>query len=110
MKPLPPTLREKQRYLRFRIHAEEDVRFGEFVDAVWGSVLSYMGSKNAGKANHWVIKNKFKHRSQEGVIKVEKSSVDDFRAALTLVDNFEGKKGFVEVAEVSGSIKKLEDR
>lgn len=108
MKPLPPSIREKQRYLKFSIHAEETIEFGEFVDAVWNSALSYMGSKDAGKANHWIIKNKFDEKDQQGVIKVEKSSVDDFRAALTLIDSFAGKNGFVEVTEVSGSIKKLQ--
>jgi ribonuclease P/MRP protein subunit POP5 len=108
VKPLPPSIREKQRYLKFRIHAEEDVEFGEFVETVWDTVLGYMGSKDAGKANHWIIKNKFSESDPEGVIKVERSSVNDFRAALTLIDSFGGKNGFVEVTEISGSIKKLQ--
>lgn len=108
MKPLPPSIREKQRYLKFKIHAEEEVKFGEVVDTIWESVLGYMGSKDAGKANHWIIKNKFDEDAQQGVIKVERGSVQDFRSALTMIDSFEAKKGFVEVKAVSGSIKKLE--
>lgn len=109
MKPLPPAIREKQRYLKFRIHAEEEVEFGELSETIWSSVLSYMGSKDTGKANHWLIKNSFDRKAQEGIIKVERSSLDDFRAAVTLLDSFRGKNGFIEIKEVSGSIKKLQD-
>ncbi|MFT4868104.1 MAG: ribonuclease P/MRP protein subunit POP5 [Candidatus Nanohaloarchaea archaeon] len=109
MKPLPPSIREKKRYLKFKVHAEEPVNFGELSDSVWGSCLSYLGSKRTGEANHWLIKNQFNRSDQTGVIKVEKSCVEDFRAALTLVDKIGDKKSFIEVKRVSGSIKKLKD-
>lgn len=109
MKPLPPSMREKKRYLKFKIHSEEAVGFGELVDTVWEASLGYLGSKRTGEANHWIIKNQFDREKQEGIIKVENSCVDDFRAALTLVDQIAGKKGFFEVERVSGSIKKLKN-
>lgn len=108
MKPLPPSIREKKRYLRFKVHAEEDVELGEVVDAVWDACLEYMGAKDTGKADHWVIKNQFDGESQEGIVRVERSMVDDFRASLCFVESLGGKKGFIEVTAVSGSIKKLE--
>lgn len=109
MKPLPPSIREKERYLRFRIHAEEKVEFGELADAVWSAVLGYIGSKGAGNSNHWIISNQFNEDKQEGIIRVERSSVDDFRAALSFINSFGDKNGFLEITKVSGSIKKVED-
>lgn len=109
MKPLPPSIREKKRYLKFKVHSERSVEFGKLSDAIWKSCLNYLGSKRTGEANHWVIKNQFDQESQEGIIKVEKSCLDDFRAALTLIDRIGDEKGFIEVQQVSGSIKKLKD-
>jgi ribonuclease P/MRP protein subunit POP5 len=109
MKPLPPSMREKKRYLKFKVHAEEPINFGELSDSVWETSLNYLGSKRTGEANHWLIKNQFDKERQKGVIKVEKSCVEDFRTALTLVDKIGDKKGFIEVQQVSGSIKKLKD-
>lgn len=109
MKHLPPSIREKKRYLKFKIHSEEPVDFGEVVDAVWNSSLNYLGSKRTGEANHWVIKNQFGKEDQKGIIKVEKSCTDDFRAALTFIDEIGGKNGFIEIQRVSGSIKKLKN-
>jgi ribonuclease P/MRP protein subunit POP5 len=109
MKPLPPSIREKKRYLKFKVHSERPVEFGELSDTIWKSCLNYLGSKRTGEVNHWVIKNQFDQESQIGVIKVEKSCLDNFRAALTLIDRIGDEKGFIEVQQVSGSIKKLKD-
>lgn len=108
MKPLPPAIREDKRYLKFKVHSEESVEFGEVVDSIWDNCLEYLGTKDTGKANHWTIKNQFDEESQEGVIKVEKSFVEDLRAALLFTDSFNGKEGFIEVKRVSGSLKKLQ--
>lgn len=109
MKPLPPSIREKKRYMKFKVHAEKPVEFGEVVDAIWSSSLNYLGSKRTGEANHWVIKNQFSREEQTGIIKVEKSCLNDFRSALTLIDKIGGEEGFIEIKQVSGSIKNLKD-
>lgn len=108
MKRLPPTLREKERYLRFRVRTEEPVEFGDVVDAVWDSALDYLGSKGASAADFWIVKNRFDEDSMTGVIKVNRDSEPELRAALALVDRIGSSKGFISVEDVSGSIKKLD--
>ncbi|MFB6209043.1 MAG: Rpp14/Pop5 family protein [Candidatus Nanohaloarchaea archaeon] len=107
MKPLPPTLREKTRYMKFRIYSREEVEFGELVEEVWEALLQHLGSKGAGEASIWIMKNQFDEDKQEGVIKIRREREEDVRTALTLIDNFNRKKGFLEITGVSGSIKKL---
>lgn len=109
MKRLPPTLRNKHRYLKFKVHSESDIDIGDFVDAVWKSSLDYLGSKGCSEADFWVIGNQFNEEEQGGVIRVNRDSEEDLRSALTLIDSFKGQKGFVEVKNVSGSIKKVKD-
>lgn len=109
MKRLPPAIQEKQRYLSFRVRSEMDAEIGDVVDAVWKASLNYLGSKDSSKADFWVIGNRFDEEKQEGVIKVNRGSGDDLRAAITMIDRIGGEKGFIEVMEVSGTMKSLED-
>jgi len=106
---LPPSLREKQRYLKFSVHTEEDVDLGEVVNAIWDSALDYLGEQGCSEANLWVIGNRFDEGEQTGTVRVRREKEDDLRAALTLVDQIGGEKGFISVEKVSGSIKKLRD-
>lgn len=106
---LPPSLREKQRYLEFSIHSEEKVDLGEVVDSVWNSALNYLGEKGCSEANFWVIGNRFDEGRQEGIIRVRREKEDDIRAALTLIKEIGNRKAFIKVEKTSGSIKKLKD-
>ena len=106
---LPPALRQKERYLKFKVHAEEKVELGEVVNAVWESCLNYLGSNGASEADFWVIGNQFDEEKQEGIVKVNREKIDDFRAALTLIDRINGQKAALQVGKISGSIDKLKD-
>lgn len=109
MKRLPPAIQEKQRYLRFRVRSKEDVEIGDVVNAVWNASLSYLGSKDSSQADFWVIGNRFDEEKQEGVIRVNHGSEDELRAAITMIEEIGGEKGFIEILEVSGTMKSLED-
>jgi RNase P/RNase MRP subunit POP5 len=106
---LPPALRQKKRYLKFKIHAEEDVELGQLVDGVWDKCLSYLGTEETSEADFWVIGNQFNEVSQEGIVKVNREKLDEFRAVLGLIEHLGNQKAFLQVKEVSGSIKKLKD-
>lgn len=106
---LPPALRQKERYLKFKIHSEGKIELGEVVDAIWEKSISYLGTKETSEADFWVIGNQFNEEKQVGIVKVNRDKIDDFRAALALVNNIAGGKGFLQVKKVSGSIKKLKD-
>ena len=106
---LPPALRKKNRYLKFKIHSEEVVELGEVVEAVWESCLNFLGTRGTSQVDFWIIGNQFNEEKQEGIIKVKREKIDDFRAAITLVDSMGGQKAFIQVEKVSGSIKKLKD-
>ncbi|MFB6191487.1 MAG: Rpp14/Pop5 family protein [Candidatus Nanohaloarchaea archaeon] len=109
MKRLPPAIQEKQRYLRFRVHCEEPGDLGEVVDAVWDAALGFLGSKGSSNADFWIIGNRFEEEKQEGVIRVNRQAEDDLRAALALVDEIGGEKGFIQVTGVSGTLESLEN-
>lgn len=104
---LPPALREKERYLKFKVHGEEEIELGELVDSVWDKVISYLGTKGTSEANFWIIGNQFNKKSQEGIVRVNRDNVEDFRAAITLIQKINDKKVAISIEKVSGSIKNL---
>lgn len=106
---LPPALRQKKRYFKFKVHSEEDVELGELVDAVWDKCLSFLGTKETSEADFWVIGNQFNEEKQEGLAKVKREKTKDFRASLGVIQEIGDKKAFIQVEKVSGSIKKLKD-
>ncbi len=107
MKRLPPSIRQKKRYIRFKIHSERDFDIGEVVDSFWKSIIDHAGAEGASKMDPWIIGTTFDEDKQEGVIKVRRSELDRLRAALTLVNCIEGEDAFVEVVRVSGSLEKV---
>lgn len=107
MKRLPPAIQEEQRYLEFQVHCESQVELGDVVKAVWDAALGFAGSMGASKMDFWVMSDQFSDEEQCGVVKVNRHSEDELRAALALVDSIGGKKGFIEVTQVSGTLESL---
>lgn len=105
MKNLQPAMRDKTRYLKFRIHSEKDVELPEFVNSFWDTAIDFIGSRTLSDASPWIIANKFDEENQEGVIRVKRGRVDEVKAVLTLIRDFNEEDGFVEVLKVSGAVR-----
>lgn len=108
MKHLPPTLREDQRYLKFKVHSEDDIVFSDVVESIWDTALGFLGEKDLSRADPWIMKNLYDSEKQKGVIKINSKAENDFRAALAFIDSIGGEKTFVTVEQVSGTVKSLE--
>lgn len=107
IKQLPPSQRKSYRYLKFQVHSDQKVDTGEIVNAVWSSTLKFLGTKGAAETDFWLLGDKFNEEKQEGVIKVRRNKLEQLRASLALVNEFSGEEGFIEVINVSGSLKSL---
>jgi ribonuclease P/MRP protein subunit POP5 len=109
---LPPTQREKNRYIAFEITSEQKYSRDEVVKAVWNAALRFLGEKGAGTASLWIMD--WDAEAQKGIIKVNHKSVDDIKASLTLLSEI--KKGDDRYAAayrtitVSGTLKKLREK
>lgn len=102
-----PSERSSYRYIKVKIHAEEDISFSQLLEAYWDKVPDFMGVKELSDAEAWLIKNKFNKEDQEAILRVERSFENRIRAALTTIDSFSHNSGFLQVVKVSGSISTL---
>jgi ribonuclease P/MRP protein subunit POP5 len=105
---IPPTLRERNRYIAFELVCDSAVSRGEVVKAVWNALLQFLGELGASKTSLWVMD--WNEEKKQGVLKVNHLSVDEVRAALTLMKGFNGKHAVFRTLGVSGSVKKTKEK
>jgi ribonuclease P/MRP protein subunit POP5 len=105
---IPATLRERNRYIAFEIVCDSQVSRGEVVKAVWGSLLRFLGELGASKTSLWVMD--WDEEKQQGILKVNHTSLDEVRAALTLMTEASGKSIIFRTLGVSGSVKKTKEK
>jgi len=103
MKPFPPVLREKKRYIYLHIHSLASVNEKQVSQALSKAVLELLGVNSFSTANFSVIESS----SKKAIVKTTHKSVEKVIAALTLLSAIEGKPAWVEVLAVSGTLKKL---
>ncbi|MGM5485095.1 MAG: Rpp14/Pop5 family protein [Nanobdellota archaeon] len=101
MKPISPSLREKKRYLKFRI--SENIPAKEVKKAVLSSVRRFMGIE--GSSRMGVIFIDFKDRC--GIVRVNRDYVDHLRMALMLIKNINNRKVFFRTLAVSGILDRV---
>lgn len=107
MKRLPPSIQEKNRYLRFKVHGEQQITFSKLVEELWEVLIGELGTLNLSEADLWIIKNKYDIETGEGVIRTNRDMEDEIRAALTLLTQVEDQEAFIEVKKASGMIDKV---
>jgi len=104
-KYLPPTLRDKHRYIAFQVIGERAFTKDEIKRAIWEASLSTLGVLGSARAKPWFIK--FDEESQTGIVRVERKYVEELRLALTLITHVNGSRAIFRTLGVSGTIKRL---
>ena len=107
IKALPPSMREKTRYLAFEIQGKEKVSFEEFSSAYKSEFESLFGKIAAAKANPLNMRDRFDFDNQRGIIRIERDYVDSARAALAMIT---GNGITARSLTVSGSIRKAKEQ
>lgn len=102
---LPPTMRDKRRYIAFAIISENKINFNDLSNTIWHCILNYLGELGASKTGAWLIKDSFDEKKQIGLIKCSHDSVEEIRASLALIDRIGDSKVVINVLGISGTIK-----
>ena len=104
-KILPPTLRDRKRYLAYQVVSDSKLEFSEINNAIWYSIMNFMGEKGASEADIWIIKNTYEEERKIGLIKCSHTSVEDVRTALALVQKMGENRMIIRVLGISGTMK-----
>jgi len=101
MRPYPPTLRERRRYIRFKVHGMAGEK--EVAQAIQFSMLSLFGEDGYARSNFSIIR----YERGDGICRCTHDWLDNCLIALALVREIGGKPARIEATAVSGTIKGL---
>ena len=106
---LLPTLKERQRYLVYKVISDSD--FGNFRQLHTDIMIMcqrMLGIFEASKAG--LMNVKFNEKTRKGIIRVDNKYVDKLRICLGLIKQLENQKAIVDCDYVSGLLNKAEAR
>jgi len=100
-----PALRERKRYVFFKVHASESLDYRMVKDGIMNSLLNWLGDKDLALAKPWVIRNLWDQKGQNGVIRCSHTYVDDVKVSLGLIHQIGDSRVIIQTTRVSGTIK-----
>ncbi len=97
-------MREKKRYIVFKVISKRGLNFDEVKKAIKSGLLQFLGELGFAKAGVIIIED---WKDNKGVIKVNHKHVDNVKAGLALIKNIGDETVVVRTIGVSGILKKV---
>ncbi|MBI4150402.1 hypothetical protein HY488_03290 [Candidatus Woesearchaeota archaeon] len=108
VKPLIPTLREKNRYIAFEILSKGKIPEVTPVSReIWKQALQLLGELETAKSGLWVLADTWDGNKQRGVLKVNTKYVNQLKASLALITMIADQAVIVRTTKVSGILRKI---
>lgn len=103
---LPPTMREKERYIVFYVIAENNTKFSqrEILNSIMRSVISLLGEINVSNAFLYLIE--WDEKGNLGILRTTNKYVNNVVFALSLISEINNCKVSFNTLKTSGTIKK----
>ena len=106
-KPLPPTMRNKKRYILYKVLAGRMHGHDEITHAISQAALQYVGLWGHSRLNMNFMDKYFRKEEQMGIVCVSHDQVDTMKALLGHVKNIKNAPATICTQRVSGSLKKV---
>lgn len=107
LKILLPSLREKERYIAFRVLSDERISYSDLEAAIWNVLLDFYGEYGVSKLSVWLIKNLYDEQNQIGIIKCNNKAIAPVIAGLGLINRLGDTRVVFKILSISGTIKGL---
>jgi ribonuclease P/MRP protein subunit POP5 len=114
LKILPPTIRQKKRYITIKLYSENEMAKEECVQVLWNSTLNTYGEVESSMINLWLIDfievendNRFEYNC---IVRCNRGYEQKALTAFHTITNFRKNKIVVHPLSTSGTIKGLEDK
>lgn len=104
----PKTLREKNRYICFKVEGGKDFKREDLVKAIWNSTIDFLGEFGASEMGLWI--KEYYENSRYGIIESNIKSVHKAIFILSLTKYIGKEKVNILPLYVSGTIKGLEKK
>ena len=107
IKGLAPSLREKKRYLKIKIHVVDQTKLyvSKPMSQVISKIKQVLGLFDSANAGIVPVKHDFKTNTQ--IIRVSAKALDKVRSALLFIGELGTQKVVLQTLKVSGQINKV---
>jgi len=102
MPVVKPTMREKHRYILYKVEAAQPLFEEQVKRASYAAVLSFLGEYGASLASPKFIS--YDPKTQLAILRCNHTETQKVKAALALCASIEGKKAAFRLQKVSGTI------
>ncbi len=106
MKILPPTMRNKKRYLAIKVESEEEIKRGELIKSIWNEAIALYGDYGTAKIGLWI----HDYDGKYGIIECDNNSTDKIEKIMSQVYFVNNKKTRIHVLGYSGTINKVKKK
>jgi RNase P/RNase MRP subunit POP5 len=100
-----PSMREKKRYVVFRVISEQPVDYAAARDALWNSMTHWIGEAGLGRAGIRIVRNLWRGGDQSGFVQASPKYVDAVKVAMSLIHQIGDQRVIFQSLRVSGTIK-----
>ncbi|MGC8993298.1 MAG: Rpp14/Pop5 family protein [Candidatus Aenigmatarchaeota archaeon] len=107
LKILLPSLRERKRYILFKVFSEEPISYTFLKEAINTEMLKFYGEIGLSKMSLKFLDERWDEKGQIGIIQCNNLSVPNVIAALGLIQRIGESRINIKVLKVSGTIKSL---
>ena len=104
LKPIPPTLRGKKRYVKVEFFSNSNLREIEVRDSVWNKFTRIFGEKGVAEQKLWLVKWLGKNKC---IFRCSLENVDNVKTGLLFVKKIGEIRVNPNIIAVSGSLKKF---
>lgn len=105
MRPILPSLRENNRYIKFQINAEKKIDAKNAEKSLKEEFLTFLGSLELAKSSFKLISL----NENIGVIKVNAKYLNKLRAMFTMMEKMNNEKVSIKSLKTSGLLNKLKE-
>jgi ribonuclease P/MRP protein subunit POP5 len=116
LKILPPTLRDKKRYIAFEVTSQGSLGRDDIISMILDASLYLYGACGAGKFDLWVVKlwrcktdknspKGINEYGMKGILRCRREEIDSVMAIIPTITNFRGKPVVFHTLGISGTIK-----
>ena len=106
IKPILPSLREKKRYLAYKIISKVNHDPKDITKAIKKAVKAFIGTLGSSKAGILHLEDKYDSKDKTGIIRVNNKYVTHLRSSLLFIE-LDNVNTIFQSLNTSGILKKL---
>jgi ribonuclease P/MRP protein subunit POP5 len=110
LKVISPTLKERKRYILFKIHSDTEISKDTIAKQCTEACLRFLGEFGCAEAGVQFLPETWDKKTQTGIIKTGHKWVDQTKSALILIKEINGKKTTLSTISTSGTIDKVKGK